>query len=749
MARTALLYVLPATLVASCWLRLERPVDGVWRALLLAALALVPALVHTLKWRVVALLAVAPVAAWVALGAVRPGRLGSRFGNGVLEFYDVVLPFNPHRQPRMQDALLTGVFLFCLALGLAIAARRPVLAGFVVIAGGGWPSTLVTGGATLVRGAAILGALLLLWAGLRETRAAAGAGTLIAGGTIVACALAASTSPAIAKGEFLHWESWDLHSETHPAVGVSYVWDSDYSGLSWPKKRTVVLRIKAPPTAVYWRAAVLDAFRYGRWLEDVSLAFPRYHNGRADLSANRLLPRRGHRPSNWVKQEVTVEALRDAHLVGAPTPVAYEPGEVSGVSYAQGGVALVRQGVDQGQHYSVWSYEPRPTPDRLARVKAMYPPPIAQGWHHLGIGLGALAPPFGTPRRDEWVESVIGDWRVPGAYRALYHKARAVVGRAETQYGAVVALESWFRDSGRFIYDQHPPGTPGLPPLVGFVIQTHRGYCQHFAGAMALMLRYLGIPARVAVGFTSGSYDKSSREWVVTDHDAHAWVEVWFRGYGWLPFDPTPGRGSLGASYSASSRGFDASAAAAVVAGAGAGIRSLLENRARAQLRGFTGERPFARPGGPSAPGATTGGRAVGGQSLLRFLALVIAALIAAIVVCKLLRRRVRYLTRDPRRLAAACRRELIELLTDQRIELPSSVTLRELGRTLSDELAVSGDELVSAACTARFGTPAAAAAAAPLVRTEMRGVRRRLRSRLGKADRALGAISLRSLRTV
>ncbi len=69
--------------------------------------------------------------------------------------------------------------------------------------------------------------------------------------------------------------------------------------------------------------------------------------------------------------------------------------------------------------------------------------------------------------------------------------------------------------------------------------ETRSGYCQHFAGAMALMLRYLGIPARVAAGFASGTYSKD--HWTVTDHDAHAWVEVWFAGYGWLPFDPTPG----------------------------------------------------------------------------------------------------------------------------------------------------------------------------------------------------------------
>ena len=78
------------------------------------------------------------------------------------------------------------------------------------------------------------------------------------------------------------------------------------------------------------------------------------------------------------------------------------------------------------------------------------------------------------------------------------------------------------------------------PPLVGFVTRTHAGYCQYFAGAMALMLRYLGIPARVAVGFAGGTYDPKQHVWNVTDREAHAWVEVWFKGYGWLPFDPTP-----------------------------------------------------------------------------------------------------------------------------------------------------------------------------------------------------------------
>ena len=75
-------------------------------------------------------------------------------------------------------------------------------------------------------------------------------------------------------------------------------------------------------------------------------------------------------------------------------------------------------------------------------------------------------------------------------------------------------------------------------------------------GAMTLMLRTLGVPARVAVGFTAGTW--KAGVWTVTDHQAHAWVEAWFAGYGWLAFDPTPGRGTLSAVYTLASDSADA-----------------------------------------------------------------------------------------------------------------------------------------------------------------------------------------------
>ena len=76
---------------------------------------------------------------------------------------------------------------------------------------------------------------------------------------------------------------------------------------------------------------------------------------------------------------------------------------------------------------------------------------------------------------------------------------------------------------------------------------------------MALMLRMIGIPARVAVGFTAGTW--KGGVWTVTDHQAHAWVEAWFAGHGWLAFDPTPGRGILSAVYTLASDSADAVAA--------------------------------------------------------------------------------------------------------------------------------------------------------------------------------------------
>jgi hypothetical protein len=247
-ARITLVYLVPALAIVLAWIRIERPQTAVARAVVLAAIALAPALVRPLRLRVPAMALAVVLGAWVALetSLLEPGRLFSRLGNGALEFYDVTLPFNAHEHPRMQGAALMAVFVFCLGVALALAGRRVLLAGLALVAGAGWPGTLLRGGSVLLLGGLILIAVLVILMGLRPRSGRAFAQAAAATALIVGCALLASSTPAIAKGEFLHWEGWDPYTKPDRAVGISYVWDSNYSGLNWPKKTTTVLKIAAP-----------------------------------------------------------------------------------------------------------------------------------------------------------------------------------------------------------------------------------------------------------------------------------------------------------------------------------------------------------------------------------------------------------------------------------------------------------------------------------------------------------------------
>ena len=91
-----------------------------------------------------------------------------------------------------------------------------------------------------------------------------------------------------------------------------------------------------------------------------------------------------------------------------------------------------------------------------------------------------------------------------------------------------------------FTYSLNAGDRPVADPLANFLFVTRRGYCEYFASAMAILLRTQGIPARVATGFQSGYYNDVSGSWVMRASDAHAWVEGWIEGRGWVTFDPTP-----------------------------------------------------------------------------------------------------------------------------------------------------------------------------------------------------------------
>ena len=109
----------------------------------------------------------------------------------------------------------------------------------------------------------------------------------------------------------------------------------------------------------------------------------------------------------------------------------------------------------------------------------------------------------------------------------------------DTTYDRVAALQAYFRDESRFTYDEDAtaPGIDAPDALERFLL-SGQGYCEQYSSAMAAMVRGLGVPARVAVGFTPGTVVDGER--VVTTNEAHAWPEVWFAGAGWVRFEPTP-----------------------------------------------------------------------------------------------------------------------------------------------------------------------------------------------------------------
>ena len=144
--------------------------------------------------------------------------------------------------------------------------------------------------------------------------------------------------------------------------------------------------------------------------------------------------------------------------------------------------------------------------------------------------------------------------RAPGRPRVArladgYAKARGVTRGAASPYQAVVALEAWLRTTRAYDEQASLPAEPGA--LARWAASGSAGYCQMFAASLAALARLSGVPARVVEGFAPG--DLRDGVYHVTDRDAHAWVEAWFPGYGWLPFDATPGR-ALPARASSSSR---------------------------------------------------------------------------------------------------------------------------------------------------------------------------------------------------
>lgn len=259
------------------------------------------------------------------------------------------------------------------------------------------------------------------------------------------------------------------------------------------------------PAPAYWRLTSLERFDGNIWSSRGS-----YQRARSNLPDG--VSTGGS--ESTLRQDFTVTGLASIWLPAAFRPDRLE-GSVEGLRYDRDTASLLTDSpTSDGLSYTVESSLPNLTEAELSAAGASVPAAIADEYLDLPAGF----PP------------------------SVARQARQVVAGQTGPYGVARTLQDWFRDN--FAYSLDVPAGHGSSAMEDFLAR-RSGYCEQFAGTFAAMARSLGLPSRVAVGFTAGTPDDQGRYRVV-GRNAHAWPEVFIAGYGWVSFEPTPGRGQPG-----------------------------------------------------------------------------------------------------------------------------------------------------------------------------------------------------------
>ncbi|NHC12308.1 transglutaminase family protein [Motilibacter deserti] len=270
-----------------------------------------------------------------------------------------------------------------------------------------------------------------------------------------------------------------------------------------------------PLNAPYLRTLVYEQFDGDRWEPAPTAEGTPVVEG-SDLSVPPVLAGRPR------ELDVDVERLNSRYL-----PLPYQVGRVSGLDgqwtlfpRVREVVAQERGAVDDQDYSVVWNEPNAPAAELLA---ATVPSP-----EQMGEAGGRLFQQRGGEGVTEAITEALDD---------------AGIGRGAAPYEKAWALQQWLREGGGFTYAEDAPQPPNGTELITQFLRDKRGFCTHFATAMVVMARQLEIPARLAVGYLPGQereQDGDGYRYTVTNEQAHAWPELYFQGFGWLRFEPTP-----------------------------------------------------------------------------------------------------------------------------------------------------------------------------------------------------------------
>lgn len=386
--------------------------------------------------------------------------------------------------------LTIGVYLAAVSANAPAAAGVPLLAIFAV------PAALTDDLLpwwTLVSAAAGFGLLLVMREGAR--RQLVGGAAVVAGAVVVALVAGAGAGFVGTSGRF------GGAAQTSSAGTIGVVPFTALRGQLLQSTPVELFKVYGLEKPAYLRALTLPDF-----IPDVGW------RANTNLNTNQALPGPTGNPN-----------------VSGPGPASVRIENVAFKDYwlPLYGLPLEVNGVTSG----VWAFDPRAGIGFTRHTRQ------EDSWTMKSL---MPAPGADELRADNGPESPGPDFlNATGLDPRVSDIAKKAVAGATTTFDKAYALQNFFRGPGSgFTYSlaTKPGGTDDA--LVNFLTVGRTGYCEQFASAMAVMLRSVGVPARVAVGFTPGQVDGDHRS--ITTSDAHAWVEVWFPQHGWLPFDPTP-----------------------------------------------------------------------------------------------------------------------------------------------------------------------------------------------------------------
>ena len=343
---------------------------------------------------------------------------------------------------------------------------------------------------------------------LRTRWSLLGPGAVLIGVAVAAAGLAGPNLPGAQADPVVAWR--DLGDEDDTRVVVSPLVNIQSQLVEQSNVELFRVRSSEP---TYHRLTALDEFDGNMWRSSFDTETAEGELPRSFDSAAR---------TQTVRQQIEITLLGNEWVPAAFEPVAIDPRGFDIVWDERSSSLIVDEDVatSDGFEYTVESQVPHWTEDELGDASGHIPDDVADRYLQL--------PPSVDPT---------------GQIRAL---AEQVTASATNRYEQALALQRFFRSE--FVYDQTVQHGQGKDAMLEFLTVTQTGFCQQFSGSFAAMARMLGIPTRVAVGFTPGIPDEEdSNLYRVLGTHAHAWNEVYFDELGWVIFDPTPGRAPNGA----------------------------------------------------------------------------------------------------------------------------------------------------------------------------------------------------------